>query len=250
VEHLEAYYIASNCVLSVAGNIDRDRILEVAEREFSGLAAGMPAPQADASADRPPEYICVEERPIEQTNLALSARGIARRDPDRYALDILNTALGRGMSSRLFREVRERRGLAYSVSSGSSRYRDVGSLTVSAGVTRPHQEEALQVIIAELQRLVVEPMPEEELQRTKDYATGSFRLSLETPMALAQRRGGQLLQDGEIEPPDVTVERLRAVTAEDVQRVATRLFARPEFSLAVVGPSAPEDRLDAILHGA
>jgi ABC-type sulfate/molybdate transport systems ATPase subunit len=87
----------------------------------------------------------IDERSLEQTNLALSTMGIGRRDPDRYALDIMNTALGRGMSSRLFREVRERRGLAYSVSSGGSRYRDIGNVTVSAGVTRDHQEEALEV---------------------------------------------------------------------------------------------------------
>jgi predicted Zn-dependent peptidase len=120
---------------------------------------------------------------------------------------------------------------------------------VSAGVTRAHQEEALQVIVAELQRLVTEPMPEEELARTKDYATGSFRLSLETPMSFAQRWGAQLLHDGELEPADVTVERLRAVSSEDIQRVAARLFEHPKFSLAVVGPSASADRLDAILHG-
>src|SRR5690606_1487233 len=100
-----------------------------------------------------------------------------------------------------------------------------------------------------LQDFATRPMSEEELNRTKDYATGSFRLSLETPMSFAQRWGAQLLHDGELEPADVTVERLRAVTAEDVQRVATRLFGEPRFSLAVVGPSASEDRLDTILHG-
>src|SRR5690606_21341574 len=126
----------------------------------------------------------------------------------------------------------------------------IGTMTVSAGVTREHQEEALQVILAELRKLVDEPMGEEELQRTKDYAVGSFRLSLEPPMALGQRWGNQLLQDGEIEPPDVTVERLRAVTSEDIQRVAQRVIGPGAFALAVVGPSASADRLDAILAGA
>ena len=104
-------------------------------------------------------------------------------------------------------------------------------------------------IRVELVRLTEEPMPAEELARTQDYAVGTFRLSLETPMALGQRRGNQLLMDGELEPPDVTVERLRAVTADDIMRVAQRVIGPRQFSLAVVGPSARADELDAILHG-
>ncbi|MFA7248707.1 MAG: pitrilysin family protein [Dehalococcoidia bacterium] len=249
VEHIAGFYGAENAVLSVAGNIEPERVHALVEREFGTLMTGSAVAFAAASEARPPEYVLIEAREIEQTNLALSAPGLGRHDPDRYALDIMNTALGRGMSSRLFKEVRERRGLAYSVSSGSSRYLDIGSVSVSAGVTREHQEEALQVILAELQRLVDEPMPAEELQRTQDYAAGSFRLSLETPMSLGQRRGTQLLMDGAIEPPDVTVQRLRAVTAADVQRVARRVFGGRRYSLAVVGPSANADRLDAILAG-
>ena len=157
--------------------------------------------------------------------------------------------LGGGMSSRLFQEVRERRGLAYSVSAGGARYSDTGSLTVSAGVTREHQEEALEVILTELRRLVDEPMGDEELQRTKDYAAGSFRLSLETPMSLGQRYGNQLLVDGEIESPEDTVAALRAVTAHDVQQVAERVIGPGIFSIAVVGPTADADRLDTLLHG-
>jgi predicted Zn-dependent peptidase len=247
--HMERYYRASNMVLSVAGNVTHEQVTRAAEQCFDALPPGE-TPAAQPSAwKRPDQYICVEPRELEQTNLALSMFGIARRDPDRYAMDIMNTALGRGMSSRLFKEVRERRGLAYSVSSGSSRYQDIGTLTVSAGVTREHQEEALRVILGELRRLVDEPMSEEELQRTKDFSVGSFRLSLETPMALGQRRGSQLMQDGEIEPTDVTVERLRAVTAEDVQRVAQRVIAPGQYALAIVGPSAGEDVLDSILAG-
>ena len=251
-DHMGRYYTAANSVLSIAGNVDVDAVLKLAERDFADLEAGAAAPTPPADATRPSEaehYIAVELREIEQTNLALAVHGLGRRDPDRFALDIMNTALGRGMSSRLFKEVRERRGLAYSVGSGSTRYRDIGTVSVSAGVTREHQEEALEVIVAELHRLVDEPMGDEELNRTKDYAAGSFRLSLETPMSFAQRWGSQLLHDGELESADATVAGLRAVTAQDVQRVAARLFADPKFSLAVVGPSAPRERLDEILHG-
>lgn len=253
VDHMARYYTAANSVFSVAGNVDPDEVVALVEREFGALPTGTAAPTPAATSARPAlaeDYIAVEPREIEQTNLALAVHGIGRRDPDRFALDVMNTALGRGMSSRLFQEVRERRGLAYSVGSGSTRYRDVGTISVSAGVTREHQEEALEVIVRELRRLVDEPMSADELNRTKDYASGSFRLSLETPMSFAQRWGAQLLHDGELEPADEVVEHLRAVTAEDVQRVAARLLGDPKFSLAVVGPSASRERLDEILHGA
>ncbi|MEE8422753.1 MAG: insulinase family protein [Dehalococcoidia bacterium] len=189
----------------------------------------------------------VEERDIEQTNLALATQCFGRRDPDRYALDVMNTVLGRGMSSRLFKEVRERRGLAYSVSSGVSRLRDIGTLTISAGVTREHQEEALEVIAAELQRLVDEPVEQGELQRAIDYVAGSLRLSQETARAVGQRYGNQLLMDGELEPVEETVAAIRAITAAEVQAVARRVLGPRQYAIAVVGPSASGDRLDAIL---
>jgi predicted Zn-dependent peptidase len=249
VDHMEAHYTAGNAVLSVSGNVEHEQVVEWASQAFGDLPAGEAPPPPAAQQERPEAYIQLDPRELEQTNVALSMHGMARRDPDRYAFDIMNTALGRGMSSRLFQEVRERRGLAYSVSAGAARYSDTGALTISAGVTRAHQEEALEVILAELRKLVDEPMGEEELQRTKDYAAGSFRLSLETPMSLGQRYGNQLLMDGEIESPEDTVEALRAVTADDIQRVARRVIGPGVFSIAVVGPTADADRLDALLHG-
>ena len=249
VEHMSGFYTAENSVLSVSGNVEHEQVVDWAAAAFDDLPLGeVPAPP-DSRQERPEGYIQLDPRDLEQTNVALSMHGMARKDPDRYAFDIMNTALGRGMSSRLFQEVRERRGLAYSVSAGGARYSDTGSLTVSAGVTREHQEEALEVILVELRKLVDEPIGDEELQRTKDYAAGSFRLGLETPMSLGQRYGNQLLMDGEIEPPDETVAALRAVTAEDVQRVAARVIGPGIFSIAVVGPTADADRLDTLLHG-
>lgn len=244
--HIAAHYTEGNAVLSVAGNVEHAAVVEEARRHFGGLAAGPRAALDPAVRGLPEERVLVEERDLEQANLALAVQSGGRRDPDRYALEVLVTLLGRGMSSRLFKEVRERRGLAYSVSARVGRLRDIGAVAISAGVTREHQEETLQVIVDELRRLVADPVGEEELRRTIDFAVGSFRLSLETPMSLGQRHGDQLLQDGEIESVESAVAALRAVTAGDVQRVAADLFSDPP-ALAVVGPSASADRLDAIL---
>jgi predicted Zn-dependent peptidase len=247
IEHMERFYTADNAVFSVAGNVQHEEVVHLAEEHFGDLPTNTHGASPAANWGLPRERVIVEPRETEQTQIALSMQAVSRRDPDRYAIEILHTVLGRGMSSRLFEEVRERRGLAYSVGSRLTRYLDIGAFTVAAGVTRAQQEEALQVIVAQLHRICDEPVPAEELTRAIDYAAGSFRLSLETPMSFGQRFGEQLLQDGEIEPPDETVARLRAVTAEDVQRVAKRVIGQAQFSLAVVGPSAEADRLDAIL---
>lgn len=244
--HIETHYTAPNAVLSVAGRVEHEAVVEEARRHFSDLAAGAGPPVEAARRGLPTERLLVEERDIEQANLALAVQCGGRRDPDRYPLEVLVTLLGRGMSSRLFKEVRERRGLAYSVGARAGRLRDIGAVAITAGVTREHQEEALQVILAELHRLVSEPVGEEELARTIDYAVGGFRLALETPMSIGQRLGDQLLQDGEVERVEDAVAALRAVSASDVQRVAADLFRGPP-ALAVVGPSAPADRLDEIL---
>ena len=154
----------------------------------------------------------VEAREIAQSNIAIALHAVSRLDPERYPAMIMNAVLGRGMSSRLFKEVRERRGLAYAIGSGLTRYMDTGVLSISAGVSPENVAEATTVIKAELMKLVDEKVGEEELTKARDYTIGSFRLGLETPMALAQRAGEQLLMLGEIEPIDDVVAKLAAVT--------------------------------------
>lgn len=248
IDFIDANYSTHNSVFAVAGNISHEAVLESATRHFTNLPTTTVATVPAANPGLPAERVIVEERELEQTNLALSMQTFGRRDPQRHALDVLNAVLGRGMSSRLFKEVRERRGLAYSVGSGTSRLTDIGTLTVSAGVTREHQEEALKVIVEELNRLVTEPVPADELQRSIDYVAGSLRLSQETAMSQGQRHANQLLQDGVLESIDEQVAATRAITAADVQAVARRVIGPREFALAVVGPSASADTLDGLLR--
>jgi predicted Zn-dependent peptidase len=246
-DHLERWYTPENAVLSVAGNVAHEQVLELADHCFGGWRGG-PAPRwAPARPDMDAERVVVERRDIAQCNVALGLRSIGRTDPDRFALTILNNILGRGMSSRLFREVRERRGLAYSVGSSVSRHADTGTMSISAGISPEKLHEAITVILGELRRLVDEPVGEEELTKARDYAAGSFRLGLESTMSLAQRAGEALLTMGEIEPVDEVVARLKGVSAEDVQRVARRLFHRDNLALAVVGPAGDPDDLAPLL---
>jgi predicted Zn-dependent peptidase len=247
VEHIATWYTPGNSVLSVAGNVHHEEVVDLAERNLAAWQGSTPPAIEPARGGIPADNVQVDVRDITQCNVAIGLRAIPRNDPDRYPLTILNNILGRGMSSRLFKEVRERRGLAYSVGSSVSRHLDTGTMSVSMGVTAENMHEAITVSLGELRRLVDEPAPEEELTKARDYAAGSFRLGLESAMSLGQRAGESLLMLGEIEPVDEVVASLKAVTAEDVQRVARRLFRSDNLALAVVGPQADPEALRSLL---
>jgi predicted Zn-dependent peptidase len=245
--HISTWYVPQNMVLSVAGNTTHREVVAQARTLFEGLDGARPPEVAEVSGGIPERNVMVEAREIAQSNLGIALRAVSRLDPDRYPAMLLNAVLGRGMSSRLFKEVRERRGLAYSVGSGLTRYMDTGVLSISAGVSPEHVAEATKVIKQELMKLVEERVGPEELTKSRDYTIGSFRLGLETSMALAQRAGEQLMMLGEIEPVETVVAKLQAVTADDVQRVAGRLFRNDNLSMSLVGPGANEQELAELL---
>ncbi|HZU76814.1 MAG TPA: pitrilysin family protein [Dehalococcoidia bacterium] len=247
VRHLSEWYVPTNIVLSVSGNVSHDEVVERAARLWENGSAPAVPRVAPAAPEMPAERILCEERDIAQANIAIGMRSLARQDPDRFALTILNNILGRGMSSRLFREVRERRGLAYSVGASTSRYLDTGTFSISAGVSPENAVEAVQVIMGEVAKLVAEPVGEEELTKARDYAVGSFRLGLESTMALAQRAGESLLMLGMIEKIEDVVTGLKSVTAADVQRVARRVFRADNLALAAVGHGLNVEGLQAAL---
>lgn len=248
IDWIDTWYGAPNIVLSVAGNALHEDIVAGAERLFGGIRKQATPAVLEVIADAlPASRVQFDERDINQSNIMLGMPGIRRDDPDRFALMIMNAIIGRGMSSRLFREVRERRGLAYSVGSSASRHSDTGMFVVSAGVSPEKLSEAVTVIFEELEKMREEDVGADELKKAIDYTVGSFRLSLESSMALGQRAGESLLTLGEIEPVDSVVEKLRAITADDVKRVANRVINRGRSALAVVGPGIDESALAGLV---
>jgi predicted Zn-dependent peptidase len=247
VEHIGAWYHPSNVVLSVAGNVTHEQVLALAEPLFGGMSPGELPPVIPYDPAIAGPRVAVDSREIDQCSLFLGLRTFGRDDADRFTLRILNDVLGAGMSSRLFREVRERRGLAYSVGSGYGFLADAGTFTVSAGVNRDRLVETIRVCIGELERMRDEATPEEELRKAKDHSIGRFRLSLETAYSLGQRHGELLITRGEIETVESVVEALEAVSAADVQRVAGRLFDTARLHCSVVGPSLDEGEIEAAL---
>jgi len=232
----QEHYHPSNVVVAAAGNLEHDRVVELVE---AGLAAGNGhRPRREPySGEPPPRPIAVLERPTEQAHLVLGMRALPHQDPDRYALMVLNQALGGGMSSRLFQEVRERRGLAYSVYSYRAALEDAGVLAVSAGTAPERVDELLDVLDVELRRVVDDAgVTDRELEAARGHLRGSLALSLESSGARMHRLGRNEVTLGDVPSLDEVVAHIDAVTRADVARVVDRVLASGPRTLAVVGP--------------
>jgi predicted Zn-dependent peptidase len=226
-------YVGSNLVVSAAGNLEHDRLVELVERLATAQpGAADPAPPApQAIAPR----ACFHEKQTEQYHLCLGAPGIARADERRFALRVLDTILGGSSSSRLFQEVREKRGLAYAVYSYSSQYVDSGQVGVYVGTRPDNVAEAMDVIASELHRIASEPVDADELARAKENVKGRLALSLESTLTRMNRLGGSVLLGMPLLSLDEMVEKIDDVTADDVASLADELFAPERMSAAGVG---------------
>jgi predicted Zn-dependent peptidase len=234
----DRHYRPSAIVVAAAGNLEHDRVVDRLARHPQALAsaAGVDLGRS-VEGLAPAQPRAVLTKPVEQVHVVMGTRGIAREDPDRYALTVLNQALGGGMSSRLFQEVRERRGLAYSVYSYRIAYVETGAFGVYAGTAPGRVAETIDVVDAELDSVIRDGgISDDELAAAKGHLKGSMALSLETSNNRMHRLGSSELMLGEALTLDEVVERVEAVTPDDIARVVTRLFSSGPRTLAVVGP--------------
>jgi predicted Zn-dependent peptidase len=239
-EHYRARYTPDSLVIAAAGNLEHERVVELTSAAFGRqlAAAGIPAPpRLGATGDAPASGTGVRlvSRPVEQANLVLGCSGLARTDSRRFALGVLNAALGGGMSSRLFQEVREKRGLAYSVYSFSSQNADSGQWGVYAGCLPAKAEEVLAICQEEIAKVIDSGLTDEELDRGKGQLRGSIVLGLEDPSSRMSRLGKSELVYPRLEPVDEILAEIEAVTHDSVREVAAAVLAQPK-ALAVVGP--------------
>ncbi|RHW26996.1 insulinase family protein [Nocardioides immobilis] len=234
------HYRPENMVVSVAGAVDHGEVVKAIRRSFHrhGFLDGAAEPIGPRAGGRRPRIHGREgriSRPFEQVNVVLGAEGLTRDDDRRFALGVLNTALGGGTSSRLFQEVREHRGLAYSVYSFATQYADSGLVGVAVGCLPDRLDEVLEVVRVELSRIVAHGITADELERGKGQLVGGLVLGLEDSASRMMRLGKAELVYAEVLGIDEVMDRINAVTLEEVQEVATHVFGRPEL-LAVVGP--------------
>ncbi|MGI8795824.1 MAG: M16 family metallopeptidase [Acidimicrobiia bacterium] len=239
------HYRPANVVVAAAGNLTHEHVVERVAEGLTGIDGDRPA--RPATNETPPRPLAVLPRPTEQAHVVLGMRGLSRHDPDRYALTVLNQAFGGGMASRLFQEVRERRGLAYSVYSYRSSFADTGAVAIYVGTAPGRVEEALAVVDGELGRLVADHgITEAELDAAKGHLKGSIALSLESSISRMHRIGSSELTLGEIPTLDEVVARVDAVGPDDIARIVDRVFGRGERTLAVVGPFEETDFQDRV----
>jgi predicted Zn-dependent peptidase len=235
-------YLPANLVVAVAGNLDHDEVLRHVDKAFEGALGkeGLPSPPrigGDGAAPNP--GVRLIPRQTEQANLILGTIGVSRTDDRRFVLGVLNSALGGGMSSRLFQEVREKRGLAYSVYSYTSQYSDTGTFGVYAGCQPGKIDEVLTICRDEVAKVAEHGLTDEELSRGKGQLRGSMVLGLEDTGSRMSRIGKSELVYDELLSVDEVLARIDAVTLDDIRAVAGDVLAQP-MTLTVVGPF--EDR--------
>jgi predicted Zn-dependent peptidase len=250
-EHYAARYTPPDLVIAAAGNVDHDSLVDQVRRAFGGVLDG----QAAASPPRlvgPPAVdpvgtgVRLVSRGIEQANLVLGCEGLSRIDDRRFALGVLNAALGGGMSSRLFQEVREKRGLAYSVYSFTSQHSDTGLWGIYVGCLPSKADEVLAICQEEIAKILSAGLTDAELARGKGQLRGSLVLGLEDPSSRMSRLGKSELVYPRLEPVEEILESIEAVAHDDVRAVAADVLGQPK-ALAVVGPFDDQTAFTAAL---
>ena len=253
-EHYRARYTPDALVVAAAGNLSHEGVVSLVQAAFgpvlaesaaSPLGPRLGGTEADSAVGTGVRLL---SRPVEQANLVLGCAGLARNDSRRFALGVLNAALGGGMSSRLFQEVREKRGLAYSVYSFSSQHADCGQWGVYAGCLPAKADEVLAICQDEIAKVIEGGLTEEELARGKGQLRGSIVLGLEDPSSRMSRLGKSELVYPALELVDQILAEIEAVTHDDVKSVAAEVLGQPK-ALAVVGPFDEPGQFEAALAG-
>jgi predicted Zn-dependent peptidase len=239
-------YVPGNVVIAAAGAIDHEQLVELAGERVPATAGAAPPLSPSAPAPGPPRRR-FERKDTEQYHVCLGGHGLSRHDERRFALRVLDTIFGGTTSSRLFQEVRERRGLAYAVYSFTNAYQDAGQVGLYVGTRADNLSEAVAVVGAELQRLSEEPATVDELERAKENLKGRVVLSLESTGARMNRLGSELLAGAPLLSLDEVVERIDAVTVDDLALLAHELWAPERLSAAGIGPD--EERFELALSG-
>jgi predicted Zn-dependent peptidase len=246
MDYLAHWYKPSRMVVGVGGRVSDDlggRIEELlGDLEDAPTGSPLPAPEV-LNGSR----VKVHTKHSDQAHICLGVRSRPIVDPDRYVLMALSTVLGGGMSSRLFTEVRERRGLAYYVFATNHAYTDAGSLYAQAGVDIERIDDAVSTIAGELKKIAAESVPEDELLKAKSFAKGRFVLQIESPHGLINFGLRREVLEGRAVEPEEVLAGVEAVTAADVQRVAQELISDKALRLAVIGPFDDAERFEKLL---
>ena len=247
LDYLNSQYIPHNTVVTIAGNIQHQEALTALSQAIANWTKQQPSPGYSSYKEQPNPRLQIERRDTEQAHVCLALRGLPLLHPKRFTLDLLNVILGEGMSSRLFTEIRDKLGLAYSIHSYVDHFLDSGSVTIYAGVEPKNLSTVIKAILEQLSQLK-EPIHESELSKAKELTKGRLLLRMEDSRTVAGWMGGQEVLTGRILTVDQVVSTIDAITADELRELAQELLLGEHLRLAVVGPVADDEPLVELLQ--
>ena len=242
LDYTKRFYQGSDMVLAVAGKVDQKQVEELASKYFSCFSKGKKEKFIEFKNGQNKPKVKIDFKKTDQAHLYFGYPAFSFLDKDKTVLEVLSAILGGGMSSRLFIQVRERRGLAYYVSSVTDLFHETGLIAARAGLNLGKIEEAILVIKEEFEKLKSGDVKEEELKKAKDFIKGRVALSLENSRSVANRYAEKELLGGKIETPEEFFTKIEKVNLEDIRRVALRLFSSNKANLAIIGPFKDQER--------
>jgi len=245
-DYLGTKYPPTNTVVTIAGNIQHQEAVAAISQAVVNWTNQQPHPEYETYKEQPNPRLRIERRDTEQAHLCLGLPGLPLLHPKRFALDLLNIILGEGMSSRLFTEIRDKLGLAYSIHSYVDHFLDSGSVSIYAGVEPKNLAVAIKAILEQFSQLK-EPAPESELSKAKEFAKGRLLLRMEDTRSVAGWMGGQEILAERILSVDQVVSIIDAISATELMELAQELLVGDQLRLAVVGPVAMDEPLEELL---
>lgn len=250
VKYMRSLYSPTNMTVVVAGGIDKENIEELVNKYFSSMNPFNFTKAPGVSEKQSKPQISLKTKKTEQAHLALGFRTVSINSPERYAFSVLASVLGGGMSSRLFSEVREKRGLAYYVRANSDHYSDAGALIITAGIDPKRIDEAISVIIEELADLRdgKKPIKPYELKKAKEYLKGHMVLELEDSRYVSVVYATQELIEDKLKDANEVLKKIDSVTIGDIMRVAKKYFINKGLNLAVIGSFTEKERFEKLLR--
>ncbi len=247
VEYRKAHYVAEATTVIIAGNIDSQDSFKEVIKKFKDISESKKKGKKKTSVSQTSPQVAIEFKQTDQTHFILGVRSFPVYDEKNSILTVLGGILGSGMSSRLFRKLRDEMGVGYYVHAGNSASSDTGYFAISAGVANDRLDEVIKAVMHELEILKHDLVSEEELTKVKEHLIGMMYLGLESSDDLAEYYGIQEIMRRDLRTPEEKEKRVRAITAEDVRMMARKIFVEKNLNLALIGPRKDEEKLKGLL---
>lgn len=247
IKYRKNHYVAGATTVVVAGNIDEKKVFKDITEKFKGISVSKKTSKKKTLDAQSKPQVAIKFKETDQTHFVLGVRSFPIYDERNYILAVLNGVLGGGMSSRLFKKIRDEMGVGYYVRSDNRALSDTGYFSVYAGVANDRIEEVLNAVIVELEKLKTELVSGEELVKVKEHLVGTMYLGLESSNALAGYYGIQEIMHQDILTPKEKEKLIRSVTAEEVRKMARKIFVEKNLNLALVGPFKDEKKFKGVL---